>query len=237
MSTALIDADGIAWAAAYFSVGETETQAIFKTHTIVEDILTDLNTQDYILYVTGKNNFRYKVYPEYKAHRKETPKPEFLDVCKKTLIEHWKAYESDGCEADDLIAIDHTLREYDSIICSVDKDFDQLPGWHYNPRQKERYLVSPNDATKFFYYQLLAGDTADNIKGVSKIGKIKAERLLAKGTNEQEWFQLVRDAYGCDEEMEMNAKCLWLWRTENDIWKWPEWAGEKELIELDPGKT
>jgi 5'-3' exonuclease len=229
MTTALVDADGIAWAAAYFTADLDESQAIYKTHTIVEDLLASLNSTDYILYLTGDNNFRYSIYPEYKAHRKEVPKPIHLALCKDVLHNDWKAVVSDGCEADDLIAIDHTARNHESLIVSVDKDFDQLYGWHYNPVKKLRYLVSPTDATRFFYYQLLVGDRADNIKGVDRVGPVKAERLLASGTDEQAWFILVREAYGCDAEMEMNAKCLWLWRTENDIWKWPEWAGEKDV--------
>lgn len=43
-------------------------------------------------------------------------------------------------------------------------------------------------------------------------------------------FNMCRDSYGCDEELEMNAKCLHLWREIGDVWKWPEWASPKETI-------
>lgn len=236
MTTHLIDADGIAWASAHFTEGFPDTIARANVNEIIEQLFADVNVADYVLYLTGSGNFRYNIYPEYKAQRKDKPKPTNLEVCREHLKSYWKAYVSEGCEADDLIAIDHTQHNHESIIVSVDKDFDQLFGWHYNPRKKERYIVSPDEATRFFYYQLLVGDSADNIKGVDKIGKIRANRLLDQGTNEEEWFNIVRDAYGCDEEMAMNAKCLWLWREHGDIWKWPEWATPMEELDgLDTG--
>ncbi len=236
MTLALIDGDGLAYAAALASEGTSAAQAAFETHRIIENLNIAINTETYYVYLTGKTNFRYTVYPEYKAHRKEKPKPQFLQECREVLITHYGAEVSEDCEADDLIAIEHTKQQYDSLIVSVDKDFDQLPGWHYNPRKAERYLLTPNDATRFFYYQLLVGDSADNIKGVAKVGPIKANKLLAQGSNEQEWFQLVRDAYGLDEEMSMNAKCLWLQREKGQIWTWPEWASPMEH-ELDTSTT
>ena len=236
MTTALIDADGIVWASSYFTEGFPDHIARANVNEVLETLFTDLNTQDYILYLTGNTNFRYSIYPEYKAQRKDKPKPTNFAVCREHLETYWKAYVSEGCEADDCIAIDHTARDYKSLIVSVDKDFDQLQGWHYNPRKKERYLVSPNDATRFFYTQLLQGDTADNIKGCDGIGKTKAKRILDSGSNEQEWFGLVREAYGNDDALAMNAKCLWLQRKPGEIWQWPEWASPMESIYgLDTG--
>ena len=103
-------------------------------------------------------------------------------------------------------------------VVSIDKDLDQFVGWHYNPKKKIRYLISPNDAIRFFYYQMLVGDTADNVKGVKGIGPKKAERILANCETEEEMFDTVRDLYNNDEEMLMNGKVLWLWQKENDIW-------------------
>lgn len=230
----LIDADSAAYAAAFTTEGMSEQEARYNINRMMEDLLLDLNTNDYIMYLTGPSNFRYNIYPEYKAQRKEQQKPTHLQCIKDHLISEWGAILSDGCEADDLIAIEHTKRENETLVVSIDKDLKQLWGTHYNPRTRVRSVVSPMEATKFFYYQLLCGDTADNIKGCKGIGPKKAEKHLALCETEEEMFEVCRDLYGCDQELEMNAQCLWLWREEGGTWKWPEWATPKEeLVDMD----
>lgn len=227
----LIDADSACYAAAFTSEGNTEEQARYNLNRMMEDLLLDLNTNEYIMYLTGSNNFRYKIFPEYKANRREQPKPQHLAMLKQHLIDSWGAILSEGCEADDLVAMEHTKRENESLIITIDKDLDQLWGWHYNPRKKERYLVSPNQANRFSYYQLLVGDTADGIKGCKGIGPKKADKHLANCETEEEMFDVCRELYGCDQELQMNAQCLWLWREHGATWKWPEWAEPMEVIE------
>lgn len=116
----------------------------------------------------------------------------------------------------------------DTIICTTDKDLDMIPGWHYTweikrlgqtVRKAQKYYVNAYEASHFFYYQLLVGDSTDNIKGVVGIGKQKAEKLLSGLWSEEEMFNCVREQYSNDEEMEMNAQVLWIWRKPGDIWK------------------
>lgn len=229
---ALIDADSACYAAAFTSEGLGEVYARTCLNGMIEDTLLDLNIPDTecMIFITGSNNFRHAIYPEYKANRKQE-KPEHLQMLKQHLVDAWGAIRSEGCEADDLIGVEHNKRECGSIIVSIDKDLQQFYGDHYNPRKKVRFTVSPDEAMRFFYTQLLTGDVADNIKGVSGIGPKKAFRILANCSNEQEMFEACRDAYSCDQELAMNAKCLWLWRTENDIWQWPSWAEPMEVID------
>jgi len=51
------------------------------------------------------------------------------------------------------------------VLVDNDKDTDMIPGWHYNPRKKEKYHIGYKEAKYNFYKQLLIGDTADNIAG------------------------------------------------------------------------
>lgn len=230
----LIDSDTLAYVAAVMAEGLDESEARINVDKYLEDLLIDCNDFDYICYLTGDNNFRYKIYPEYKANRKDQPKPTYLPIARERLITSYNAIVSDGCEADDLVGIEHYKRGCEPTIVSVDKDLDQYVGWHYNPKKKIRYLVSPNDAIRFFYYQMLVGDTADNVHGCKGIGKVKATRYLDNCTTEEEMFSVCRELYSCDAEFEMNAKCLWLWREENGIWTWPEWARPKDVEENTP---
>ena len=107
-----------------------------------------------------------------------------------------------------------------SIICSVDKDLHQIAGLHYNWVKEEYREVSEHEALKYFYTQLLTGDSADNIKGVWKCGPVKAAAILAglEG-NERAMFNAVREAYGQDDEMKLNGRCLWIYKKPDDDWR------------------
>jgi hypothetical protein len=156
------------------------------------------------------------VYPEYKASRLGQKRPRWEKEVKQYLANDWNANWSKDCEADDMLGCRNTG---DTIICTIDKDLDQIPGQHFNFVKKELYEVTYLEGMRFFYQQMLTGDTVDNIKGVSGIGAKKAEKLLSQGNTEEEWYEIVKDQYSCDEEMELNGKCLWIWRELNDIWK------------------
>ena len=84
-----------------------------------------------------------------------------------------------GSKADDAIAIEATKFGDDSIIVSLDKDFDQVQGWHYNFVKKDKYYITADEGLYNFYCQFLVGDRIDNIIGVKGIGPKKAEKLLA----------------------------------------------------------
>lgn len=231
---ALIDSDSYAYAAAHLAEGTSEQNARQVLNDLIQGTLIDLNTEEYMLFCTGDTNFRKEIYPEYKANRLDAKKPEHLAACKQHLRTEWKAYESINCEADDLVGIE-AMRDptRETIIVSVDKDLNTIPGWHYNPKKKERYLVSPRDALRFFYYQLLVGDSADNIKGAKGIGPKKAERILetafedwcAEAGTEEElaayYFEAVQGYFSCHEELMLNARCLYIWQKENDEWHPP----------------
>jgi 5'-3' exonuclease len=106
----------------------------------------------------------------------------------------------------------------DSIICTIDKDLDQIPGQHYNFVRKEKYNVSEDEGNRFFFYQLLVGDPTDGIKGVPGIGPKKATRLL-DSTPPDEWLDRIRDLYASEEDLDLNAQCVYIWRKENDNWR------------------
>lgn len=185
------------------------------------------------MYLTGENNFRYSIFPEYKANRLRTPRPTFLKETRQCLIDNYRTIVSDGCEADDLLGIEQTISNNageETIIVSIDKDLDQIPGWHFFPglrrqgveiRAPKQYLVSPVEARRFFYYQLLVGDSADGIKGAKGIGPKNAEKILADLTEEIDLYNAVKDYFSCEEELMMNARVLKIWTQLNEEWKPP----------------
>ena len=216
---ALVDADIVAFRCAATAENDEEWIAIARTKELIETILQEVGATEYKCYLTGQNNFRKQIYPEYKANRIGKPLPKHLDACKQFLVDHWGATVCEGYEADDALGINQEkFLEGNTIICSIDKDLRQIPGEHYNFVKKERDYVNDENALRTFYTQLLVGDPGDNIRGCPGIGKAKAPKILDGCTTDDEMFEAVRSAYNDDTSMLINGQLLWIWRQMNDIW-------------------
>jgi 5'-3' exonuclease len=106
-------------------------------------------------------------------------------------------------------------------MATVDKDFDQVPGWHFNFIKKLHYHISEADATRFFYKQLLTGDATDNIFGLDRVGPKTAEKMLKDCTNEEEMYAVCAEAYDDYPRLLENARLLWLRRKRKQMWEPP----------------
>lgn len=223
---ALIDADNVAIACAFAAADKSEQDAKDYASLMLDGILKDVNADSYELWLSGGDNFRYNVYPEYKANRKDQVRPEYEQVVKQHMVDHWQANYSEGLEADDMLGIRQTE---DTIICHLDKDLNQIKGLHFNwelkrlgeiVREKRIYTTSAEEADYWFFYQLLVGDTVDNIKGVKGIGPKKAAGMLyGCETNMQRYEQVLSAYRGDEEELNINAECVYIWRKPNDNWR------------------
>lgn len=131
-----------------------------------------------ILCCDSRNYWRKKVYPHYKAHRKDAREKSSLDwneifkvlnQLKQDLKDYfpYKVIEVDGAEADDIIG---TLTPRISasekvIIISSDADFKQLQKYNnvkqYNP-MLGIYVKSP-DPLKELKEKIIRGDKGDGI--------------------------------------------------------------------------
>lgn len=178
-------------------------------------ILQRFLTSEYQIYLTGEDNFREKIYPEYKANRKDAPKPTHLLAIREYLVEHWGAIVVDGQEADDALATEqsaayqahHKLSSSsETVICSQDKDLLMIPGWHYNWGSEARGIapklqwVTEEQGIRSFYKQLLTGDSVDNIPGIKGVGPVKAERALEGCETPKEMWDAALGAW---------VLCLW----------------------------
>ena len=229
---ALIDADTLCYAAAAMAEGIGEGIGRYNVDQMVSKLLRDLDVSDHTFYVTGDKNFRYAIYPEYKANRLKTIRPEHLAACRDHLMMKYGAVCSDGCEADDLLGVEQTAalaQGRETMISTIDKDLDMIAGWHYRPEIKRkgvivtpwrRYYVEPYEADRFFFKQLITGDPTDNIKGIPGVGKDSqqvAELMMVNSYEEME--DLVLKFYDNDDAMLMNGQVLWIWRKMDDIWQ------------------
>lgn len=167
-----------------------------------------------LLSSTDRSNYRYDIARtrEYKGNRKGAPKPEYYEEIRDYLMDHWNGRLISGEEADDALGIAQTLT---SCIVSTDKDLNMIPGWHYNFVKEELYEITDNDnlnllvetkgkrktykmdrgGIKWFYAQLLLGDTCDNIPGVKGYGPVKVHELLINIHTEVELAKAVYKVY------------------------------------------
>ena len=221
---ALIDSDILCYRVGAVTEEENENTAIETMAVYLEDMLMFdlLDCEEHELFLTGKQNFRFDVAvtAPYKGNRKDKAKPKHLPLLREYLQVSWDASVSDGQEADDDIAIRATELGEDCIIASIDKDFLQVPGWHYNFVMKVKKHVTPEEGLRFFYKQILMGDSADNIKGIHRVGEVTATKMLADFTTEMQLYQCCVEAMGEERVLE-NARLLWLRRIPNQMWEPP----------------
>lgn len=143
---------------------------------------------------------RKQEYQDYKANRinnwdelpaNEVPFNEEDKIIKCLSYMKIKVLKSKDMEADDLIAsLALTYKEeYKVFISSYDSDFFQLiddnvsiikyKGKNTNILTKEEFVnlfrFTPN---KYVFYKSLVGDNADNIKGITGIGKVRATKIV-----------------------------------------------------------
>lgn len=190
--------------------------AIARCDTLMRELIHTTQADTYTCFLSGKGNFRYQVYPEYKANRKDTIDPRFRKDCKDFLVQEWNAVYSEGCEADDLLGIAQTP---DSCIASIDKDLLMIPGQHYNWVRDEKVFVDEIDGIKHLYKQMIIGDKADNIFGVVGLGPVKAAKAIDHLESEEEMIQVVYDLYKEDAKRFLaNVQCLWILRKEGETW-------------------
>ena len=229
---ALIDGDIVCYRCAASAEQEPLEIALERADSLVERILYETKANAWKAFLTGSTNFRNDINPQYHANRKDKPKPKWLQELREHLVLGWQATISDGNEADDEMAIAQTN---DTVICSIDKDLLQVPGKHYNFVKNEHYEISEHKGWQNFYFQMLMGDSSDNIFGfdgkarpkVPKFLEPKVEYLFSLKTPYEmyEYLYGLYEEHGSNhwkEDFEMNAHCLYLQRSIGDKWQPPE---------------
>lgn len=187
--------------------------ALHSTKLYVNQIIEDSGCTEYNIYLTPKTTFRNKVREDYKANRKDKPKPIHIKAIRDYLINTYKAKVVQGIEADDALGL--SQNPY-TIIATIDKDLLMCEGKHYNFVKKEFIQVTKEEGIRFFYQQMITGDTSDNILGIRGLGKVKASKLL-KDTARKDWDNMIIDLYikefGYEEGRNrcvQNSQLLWI---------------------------
>lgn len=212
--TLLVDADIVAFKAAaategcwYFngrdeapSVATNFDAAIEVARSYIEDAAKVCRATAVLVCLTDEENFRYGVFPAYKANRIGLRRPETLGPVKQWMAENYQTYKRPGLEADDCMGILATSRKLvpgKRIIVSEDKDMRSVPGWLYNPaKDAAPHRITTLQADRYFAQQTLTGDPTDGYPGCPRIGARSPYVLrLASCTSMVECWATVVEGY------------------------------------------
>lgn len=217
----LIDGDIVVYKT-IFSVGDTLEWAAYRgrADSILVSYFERFDVNQGEIYLSSKNNFRRKHYPDYKANRKGTDEPPFLDDLKKYMVDEYGAYLCDGFEADDALGVVQSSFLSDSrvetCIVSIDKDLLQIPGWHYNTNNRTLQYIDAEQAELFYHCQLLAGDVADNIIGIRGIG-LKTALKKFSGMTTSDRCKIIQGLYNDDQWLRKNIHLIRILRTPEEL--------------------
>lgn len=183
----------------------------------------------------------------YQANRDPNAKPPLLAPIRKALKDYMESrypeitiIENLVNEADDGIIIDSCKLNKEVVVWSPDKDLRVTPASYYQIStglidtitDRFGYIqMGSTDTgnnkpkghgTKFFWWQMLMGDTADNIKGLKSykgksIGAVRAYNLIKDIEDEQDCANFVLECYkSIDQNPLPEGSLLWLLRDEHD---------------------
>ena len=238
---ALIDADVLTYRVGFATQKLVDSELLVEPvhhgyHLIKTNMVKILNgskADTYRLFLTAndKSNYRFDIAKTkpYKGNR-VAPKPVHYQALRDYMVDHWGAEVVSGKEADDAMGIAQMQGQGKTIICGIDKDLLMIPGLHYNFVTDTHYkFEDPGElfvhkkgkilggGLKFFYAQMLMGDSADNIPGLKGVGPMKALALLEKLDTEEEMLYTVRKEYEKQDALSRFneiADLLWIQRYE-----------------------
>ena len=146
-----------------------------------------------VIFDYSSKTFRKEIYDAYKANRSAPPEelvPQFGLIRQATRAFNLPCIETEGFEADDIIATYARQAEAtgaDVTIVSSDKDLMQLvtPHVHMYDSMKDKQIGIPDviekwgvPPEKMIDLQALVGDSVDNVPGIPGIGPKTAAQLL-----------------------------------------------------------
>lgn len=242
----LIDGDGLAY---YCAGGDDKSPAearlwLWEKVTSAQRAARAEDVRILLTSDASPKGYRYAVatVKPYQGQRKShKPKNwQFLRDYMLTADHPWAIHVTDTLEADDLFAwyANNAVGKTTYVVMSHDKDMRMIPGLHLT--WKTHDLVDTGGAFchehdgkvygyKWFWLQMLMGDSVDNIPGLptfygKRIGEKGAEKAL-KGINDNATAAaLVLDAYEHHYGVEdwrvhvlEQAALLWMRRTESAL--------------------
>lgn len=243
----LLDADFPAYAAS--ATVKNLGTAVRRFQTLVETQRFLVNAETVHVHITESGckklrRFDYPTIKPYQGNRDNKAKPPLLGPLRRAIPtteweSHWSVYPWLDREADDGLMMDAVLYGDRAIMVSGDKDLNITPGplWladegridyisdRFGWIQLKQTPSGPKvvgHGTKFFWAQMLMGDSADNVQGITRLngklcGAVGAYNALEGITSEYDAAEFVLRAYVAAKQNPLaEAECLWLRRSLDD---------------------
>lgn len=225
--TAVIDGDMIVYRAGFSSEREikwsddiwtlqsSEKEMQIIINDLINYIVEQTEAEDYLMAFSSARNFRYQLFPEYKANRKTKRKPLGIKSITNWSMENHNGIMWNNVEADDVAGM-LCSNNPDMVAVSGDKDFGTLPCEWFNFLTATTSYTTKEEADYNHLCQALSGDSVDGFSGARGIGSIGAKKLLDK--HGATW-QTVVDAYldkgQTEEDALLNARLSYILRDKN----------------------
>ena len=185
----------------------------------IEAYKENLQADDIIICLTGHDNFRKKLFNEYKANREDRRKPLILNPLREYVESRHTCLWENNLEADDVMGLQsqkaNKFQEY--VIVSIDKDMKSIPCL-LSSNGKDIQKISKEQADYNFAFQTLVGDSTDNFLGCPSVGPKKAT-LILDNTNNTYWEAIVKafDKVGLTEnDAIIQAQMAYILREKED---------------------
>lgn len=223
LSTLIMDFDQAIYACGFAAEGEPLSHALQLIKHAIKKRIEATRVDSHEIYIEGEGNFRDSIaFTEpYKGSR-PARKPKHFNDIRKYLIETKGAKQTEGAETDDVVSMllykDFIKAEGDKDKCTVllsspDKDLNNTPGWHHNPRTDEVKWISDSQAMRHFYFQLLTGDSTDNIPGLPDLAPIQKHlySIKHKGVGKVTAKKILKSAAGLADPEGVVYQCYKDW--------------------------
>jgi len=209
----LIDADSIMYFATHFpedSLMEFPTEeerieeAKYRTRTKLEEIHNNIeefyNIQETFIFIGGRGNFRYKLYPDYKSNRKE--KNPLIPIIAEYMLDELQCIPSQGAEADDYVYDSYVLSEGNCVVAAIDKDVlyncPDVPFYNYRSYGDtlgEFKKISKEESRLAIASQVVIGDSGDGIPGAYGVGKAWCRDNMHIGMTDYQFTKAIFKGY------------------------------------------
>lgn len=208
----------------YNSEGVNTSVTLGFANTLLEILKKQKPSHIAVVFDMPGKTFRNDLFPEYKAHRNETPEDIIASIpYVKQLIDGFNIpmLGEVGYEADDVIGTISKMAEkegFQTFMMTPDKDFAQLVSdniFMYKPARSGKPAEVwgvPEVQSKFEIEHPeqvidilgLWGDAADNIPGIPGIGEKTSKKLIAKYGSIEQLLKNTDDLKGKQKENVIN---------------------------------
>lgn len=173
----VVDADQLAYSCGWAANEEPLNYCLNTVKNALKKIKDNSNAGRMRVFIRGQGNFREEMQTTvpYKGTRRPD-KPKWFKEIYDYLRDHHEAIPAHGYEADDAVAMFLHKHGDNVILSSPDKDLITVPGWHYHPKLEQAFYVNYEQAMRFFWVQVIAGDRVDNIQGLPYVPAAYAEK-------------------------------------------------------------